>query len=79
MVGFYRPTAWASALFIFGSGACEGLIRGIGDELDTRASFFMGFQNSLLCFRWRYQPEEEQMHEKANVSFLCNIRKVNPL
>jgi hypothetical protein len=34
-------------LFIFEHKACESLIRGISDELDTRA-FFMGFQKVFM-------------------------------
>ena len=72
MVGFHRPTAWASALFIFGSGACEGLIRGISDEHDTRA-FFLCLQLGLFYAgkgnRWRRWYIMESLIANTGIQF----------
>lgn len=50
-------SAWASALFILGRWACEGLVRGINDEFEIPALLFLCFLGLVNLVRCRYPPK----------------------
>ena len=61
-------SAWASALFILGRWACEGLVRGINDEFEIPALLFLCFLGLVNLVRCRYPPKFKVKTTQKNMT-----------